>query len=188
MKLSRARSLKALPLFLIPMFGLSSCGYRENQNNYDNVFSGDWEASRIRCYLDVTSDAADEIYEIDSVGSILYSFDGRAFTYSAQINDSPGCQVSATGYRSVDYYNNYSGEVSFNSVSDHNACLVEMDDVDSRVTGVQVPFGINEAAAEELSWYLEENLLEIKVPLVFNGSEEGDCEGNCECFTYLERL
>lgn len=164
-----------------------SCGYRNGENLFDNVFSGLWNVDELRCYEDL-GDPPSEVYEMTSpVESAQFSFTGRDFLYAAQINDNPGCQVSATGQREVDYYDEKSGLISFNGVSAHSTCAIELNEKNGLAANVEVPFGVNEVSGQNLEWVLGTSALKVGAPLNFAGSLSGPCAESCRCFYYMSK-
>lgn len=149
------------------------------------MFDGVWRMSQINCYLDESAGAR-EIYSmlVPEVTSVQFSFSGRNFVYSAQLQ-TPSCQVNANGLYGVDYKTQEDGLVSLFSVTS-NSCSASLDEQNNVAVGVNVPFGVNEVQAQSLSWELVGNTLEVRLPLSFRGSgEAGGCGFSCICYGEL---
>lgn len=175
-----------LSRFFLLFAALVSCGYREETGDYGNPLEGEWDVDEIRCFLD-RDDSASEVYEMKTpVESVRFVFGAKDFSYSAQIDDNPGCNVSASGLKSVELSSASTGLLSLNNVGSHSTCTVALDEAYGLATDVQTPFGVNELTAQNLKWELGSVLI-MEAPLEISGSAAGPCGENCECDFYLSK-
>lgn len=175
------RKLRLFNFILLGILSLSSCGYRGDDSDIDDVFLGTWNVNEINCRVDEISPAI-ETYIIQTPIEIFQlEFKGRNFLFSAQVNSPSSCQVNVTAVMAADYEYSDAGTLSLYEVSSHSACNVDLDDVNGSVSNVTIPFGVNEAYSRDLDWDYDGGKLNISLPFIFSGSSGGPCSGSCTC-------
>lgn len=180
------RHSKVFVFFIL--LALSACGYRGDDDGYENVFEGTWELETISCYGGSDSAALENYSMTGQVQSARFDFYGRGFIFSAQIDGVPGCNVNATGMRAVEYSSQTNGYMSFYKVGSHTNCAPELNELNGLATNVPVPFGINEVVSQGLPWEIDSDSLRILLPMDFKGSLAGPCSQSCSCVGSLTRI